>query len=134
MAFKPSVSESPTVVFFDGGCGLCRREIRLMRRLDTHDKVEWVDINADMKLLEAFGVKYEVAMSRFHVLDKSGVMRVGVPAFLSLWSQLPALKLLARVIYLTRSTWMLEPAYEKFAAWRLRNRLPAMCNPYLSGR
>ncbi len=97
-----------TVVFFDGDCGLCSREIRWLRTLDRQRRVKWIDINRDMTVLKAFGVDYDTAMRRFHVLDHGGILRVGAPAFLALWSELPWLRLAARIVYITRSVALLD--------------------------
>ena len=57
------------VVFFDGGCPLCRREIAHYQRLDQQDKVRWVDIHAQPDSLHPYGVSWETAMQRIHLLD-----------------------------------------------------------------
>ena len=119
----PNQANLPVIVFFDGGCGLCSREIRLLRRFDLHRQVQWIDINLDMSLLNAFGIDYRQAMRRFHVLDPAGVLRVGAPAFVALWSVLPLFSLLARLIHLTRTVEMLDKVYEQFAERRFRARL-----------
>ena len=129
IAMNPSQNTTPrrTVVFFDGGCALCSREIRWLRSLDRRQRVQWIDINLDMTLLDAFGIDYVSAMRRFHVLDRSGILRVGAPAFLTLWSELPLLKPVARMVYATRSVALLDRWYERFASWRLLRRSRTLC-------
>ena len=34
-------------VFFDGECPLCRREIKMLRRLDRHERIGFIDIATD---------------------------------------------------------------------------------------
>ena len=116
------------IVFYDGGCGLCRREIRFYRRCDRQDAVQWVDINQDMSILSALGVTYDHAMRRFHVLDRNGVLQDGAPAFLAMWRELPLFWLLSELVYRTRSVSVLDRIYCRFAAWRYRSREPAACN------
>ena len=35
----------PLTVFFDGACPICLREIRLMKRLDSHRRLEFCDFS-----------------------------------------------------------------------------------------
>ena len=44
------------VVFFDGGCPLCRREIAHYRRIDTAQRLCWVDAASEPEALQRHGV------------------------------------------------------------------------------
>ena len=114
--------DAPIVVFFDGGCGLCRREIRLFKRLDSAQRVQWIDISRDQTLLNALGVSWERGMQSLHVLDGGGILRDGARAFIALWSVLPYHRHLARLILWTRTTTLLDRAYRRFAGWRYARR------------
>ena len=116
------------IVFYDGGCGLCNREIQFYRRLDKSGRVDWVDINTNMHLLEAFGVTYEQAMRRFHVLDRNGVLQNGAPAFLAVWRELDGFNMLSRLVYMTRTVGLLDWLYGIFSKWRYRSRNPMSCS------
>ena len=122
--------ENPNVgaiVFFDGGCNLCSREIRYYRKLDRQERISWQDITRDTTLLEAFGISPEDAMRRFHVLDSQGVMRTGAPAFLALWEELPGFRLLPGLFYKCRLVSALDWLYNRFADWRYSSRSGAVC-------
>lgn len=116
------------IVFYDGGCNLCSREIRYYRKLDKAGKICWQDISADTGLLEAFGVSVDDAMRRFHVLDSQGNMRIGAPAFLAMWQELPYFSLLSRFCYACHLVPALNWAYSHFAKWRYRSRSGALCH------
>jgi len=111
-----------TIVFFDGQCGLCSKEIRLFKKLDTDGRIEWLDINEDVELLHALGITYEQAMRRLHVLDHRGILRQGAYAFLALWSELPFFNIIASLVYFSRTSTLLDKAYNGFADWRYKKR------------
>lgn len=118
-----------TIVFYDGGCGLCAAEIRHYAHLDRAGAIEWVDISRDQVLLNALGVTCDQAMQRLHVLDRNGLLCDGVCAFLAIWTVLPYYHLLARVVRSTRMIPVLEQVYQPFAAWRYRRRMKSkVCN------
>ena len=57
------------VVFFDGGCPLCRREIAHYRRIDSAQRLCWVDAASEPEALSRHGLSLEAAMAELHVLD-----------------------------------------------------------------
>ena len=123
---------SPLVVFYDGGCPLCRREIAHYRRCRGAERVDWVDIVAEPARLQPFGLAPDAAMRRFHVWAQ-GQWQIGVPGFLALWACLPGYRWLARVVTLLRLETPLQALYERFAARRFRRRCGNHCTP-ASGR
>jgi len=110
------------IMFFDGGCPLCSREVAHYRRLDRERRIRWVDITREPAALEAHGIAYQDAMERLHVRDKDGRMLVGMPAFVALWRQLPGYRVLASVVTRLRLVGLLDRVYSAFAAWRYRRR------------
>lgn len=115
--------ESRPVLFYDGGCALCRREIAHYRRLDRAGRVEWVDLRSAGRRLEGLGIDPGEAMRRIHAVDGAGRVVTGVDAFVVVWERLPGYRLLAallcRLPLLRRA---LAPLYGRFARWRLRRR------------
>lgn len=110
------------IVFYDGGCPLCRREIAHYRRRRGADRLMWIDITRDAATLAANGLREEDAMARFHVRDATGAWHTGAHGFVELWSHLPAYSWLARLLRSLRLTPVLDAAYDRFARWRLRRR------------
>jgi len=110
------------VVFYDGGCPLCRREIAHYRRLDRHGAVEWVDLLAEPQRLRQAGLDTRAAMARLHVIDVDGRLISGVAGFVAIWRRLPYYRHLARVVTGLGLVHPLDWAYGHFAARRFRSR------------
>ncbi len=125
---KQAATSTQTIMFYDGACSLCQREVAHYRRLDGQHNINWVDISTAPDELNEHGIDYNTAMSRLHVLDKNGHMHSGVKAFLTVWSALPYYRWLAVVIQKLRITPVLELAYQRFAKWRLARQDSCQCN------
>jgi len=117
----PSQPACP-VVFYDGGCPLCRREIAHYRRVDQAGRLHWVDAASDSETLARHGLTLERAMAELHVQDGAGRWYRGIDAFLVIWSRLPAYRWLARVASAPGLHQVLSFAYRHFARWRYRRR------------
>lgn len=115
------------VVFYDGGCPVCRREIAHYRRVDRQQRIDWHDIVAHPEALERVNLEFEQAMRRFHVVDTQGVLRSGAQGFIVVWQQLPGWRWLARAVRVFRLTAVLEWGYDKWAErrWRRLKRCAA---------
>jgi predicted DCC family thiol-disulfide oxidoreductase YuxK len=113
---------SKPTLYFDGGCPLCRREIDHYRRLDRSDRVRWIDLHQAADELNAVGLDTETAMRRIHLRAPDGRLISGVPAFVSLWDELPVYRLLARAVRALRLSAPLDWGYRHFADWRFRRR------------
>lgn len=108
------------IVFFDGSCPLCSREIEHYRRLDGSDNLLWVDVSKENDLIESYDLDKETAMARFHVMDADGNWQTGAYAFAELWSHLPRYRWLSYLIRKIRLLTILDRVYSRFALWRLR--------------
>jgi predicted DCC family thiol-disulfide oxidoreductase YuxK len=87
------------LVFFDGGCPLCRREIAHYQRIDTAQRLCWVDVVSEPEALDRHGLSLEAAMA-----------------------ELQAYRWLARFITALGLRRPLAFAYRHFAAWRNQRR------------
>ena len=110
------------VVFYDGGCPVCRREIEHYRRIDRTRRLGWVDITREPVRLGGYGLTVEQAMRRFHVLDGYGRWQTGAAAFVEVWSHLPYYRRLASLVRVLRLDRPLEFVYRRWADWRLQRR------------
>lgn len=78
------------LVWYDGNCPLCRREIALMRRLDRRNAIHFLDVtSADV----ACPVERADLLARFHAMDQ-GRLLSGAAAFAAMWRVIPPLRLL----------------------------------------
>lgn len=76
-------------VWHDGSCPLCRREIALMRRLDGHDAIRFVDVvTADAA---ACPLDRGELLARFHARE-NGRLVSGAEAFAAMWRAIPLLR------------------------------------------
>ena len=85
---------------------MCTREVAHWKRLleassDTKNELVLQDISGVGGVgsaLGAFGVSLEEAMARAHVIDATGTLHTGFPAFTHVWATLPYWKHLAWVL------------------------------------
>ncbi|MEM6709648.1 MAG: DUF393 domain-containing protein [Pseudomonadota bacterium] len=97
-------------VWYDAACPLCVREIALMRRLDTRQRIAFVDVQS----AEACPLDRETLLARLHARDTDGTLVSGAAAFAAMWRAIPVLRpfgLAARWQPLLR---VLEFAYLRF--------------------
>jgi ubiquinone biosynthesis monooxygenase Coq7 len=78
-----------TVVYFDGACPVCAREIAVYRRAEGGDQVQWLDVSPPGSPACAPDLDRATAMARLHVRDEAGRLHAGGAAFLVLWRALP---------------------------------------------
>ena len=128
-------ADTRPVVFYDGGCPLCRREIAHYRRLRGASDLRWVDVVGEPDNLEKFGLSLQAAMQELHVQGADGRWQRGVDAFLIIWRHLPRYRWLA---WLVSGLGLRKPlgwVYQRFAERRYRQRCEAgACLPAGSAR
>jgi predicted DCC family thiol-disulfide oxidoreductase YuxK len=108
------MSEQKTaIVYFDGGCPLCRSEIAHYQRQDKNDRIAFVDVSPiDVELGD--GLTREQAMSRLHLRSSDGTMRSGAAAFVAIWELLPNWRWAARIAQMPGAIHALEFCYRAF--------------------
>ena len=116
------------ILFYDGGCPLCRREIDHYRRLDRVGRVQWLDIAAEPDATAAFGLSWEAAMHRMHILEIDGRFVSGAYAFAVLLQRLPYYRALAALVSIPGVLWLLDKGYKRFARRRWQSRCDNACN------
>lgn len=116
-------SSEKVIMFFDGGCPLCSREVAHYKRMDKSNNVRWEDINLQPSVLAEFGLSYSAAMKHLHVRDTSGNIVKGAYAFYTLWKALPGYRILARLIGFPVFLKLMDKFYELFAQRRYEKRM-----------
>jgi predicted DCC family thiol-disulfide oxidoreductase YuxK len=76
------------VVWYDGGCPLCTREIALMRRLDRRGAIVFNDVSPPDAVCP---LDRQTLLARFHA-SEDGKMLSGAAAFAAMWRAIPVLK------------------------------------------
>ncbi len=105
-------------VYYDGKCGLCRREIEYYKRVAPVDRYVWLDIAADPAVLADLNISQAEALRRLHACDASGTVYVGVAAFIAIWQGLKHWRYLAMIINLPLLQPLVAFAYDRFADYR----------------
>ena len=81
------------IVFFDGKCNLCSKEINYYRKIAPKGIFDWQDINIKGNDFIKTGIKTSDGLKILHVLDNN-VLYVGVDAFIIIWNNLSYWKIL----------------------------------------
>ena len=110
------------ILFYDGGCPLCRKEIAHYRKLDKANRIQWDDIHQSSATLQQYGIEYSQAMQIIHAISEDGKQLQGVPAFICIWKKLPYYRHLASLVYCLRITPLLNRLYLCFAKRRYKRR------------
>ncbi|MFS0772036.1 thiol-disulfide oxidoreductase DCC family protein [Sphingomonas sp. 1P08PE] len=101
---------SSVTVWHDGDCPLCRREIALMRRLDTRGAIDFVDVaGAGTCPLDKADM-----LARFHAQEAGGPLLSGAAAFAAMWRAIPVLRPLGEVARSRLVLSVLERLYLRF--------------------
>jgi predicted DCC family thiol-disulfide oxidoreductase YuxK len=108
------------IVWYDGACPLCIREIALMRRLDRAARINFVDA-ADPTA--SCPLDRTLLLARFHA-SEGGVILSGAAAFAAMWRAIPMLRPLGFMARNRSILALLENAYLLFL--RIRPRLQRM--------
>lgn len=103
-------SDDQVLVWFDGACPLCRREINLMRRLDRHGHIAFIDV-ADPAT--ECPIDRQVLLGRFHA-QENGKIYSGAAAFAALWRAIPLLRPIGELARLRPVLRMLDYGYGLF--------------------
>ena len=106
------------VVWYDGACPLCRREIGIMRRLDRRGALTFVDV-ARPGGAETCPLDPADMLSRFHVRE-DGQLLSGAAAFAAMWRAIPLLRPLGLLARNRIVLALLEGLYVQFLKVRPR--------------
>jgi predicted DCC family thiol-disulfide oxidoreductase YuxK len=119
----------PLLVWYDGDCPLCRREIALMRRLDRRDAIRFIDVadGADASC----PLDRDALLARFHA-SEGGRLLSGAAAFAAMWRAIPLLRPLGLAARAPVVLAGLDVAYRVFL--RVRPRLQALVGPVADQR
>jgi predicted DCC family thiol-disulfide oxidoreductase YuxK len=115
---------TPYLIFYDGDCIVCRREIAHYRRLETGDQLLYIDIASADFVAGDHGRAHSDFMGQMHLRDADGLWHLGVDAFTLIWQLLPGWHwhLGARILRLPLIRDLAWWAYRLFA--RHRHLLP----------
>jgi predicted DCC family thiol-disulfide oxidoreductase YuxK len=104
------------IIYYDGACPLCMREISLMRRLDWRGAIEFHDVASPDATCP---IDRRELLARFHA-SEDGVMLSGAAAFAAMWRAIPLLKPLGWAARNPVILGLLERLYIRFLVLRPR--------------
>jgi len=114
----PSPVPSLVTVYYDGKCGLCRKEISHYKKIAPEGQFIWSDMSHDATPLSQLGVSQMDALRRLHATDRNGRLHIGVDAFILIWRQLPTWRPLAILVSLPVVRYIAAMLYNRFADYR----------------
>jgi predicted DCC family thiol-disulfide oxidoreductase YuxK len=124
---SPGNQHEPLVtVWYDDDCPLCVREIRLMRRLDRRQAVDFVSIQS----ATGCPISTDELMERFHARERGKPVVSGAAAFAAMWRAIPLLRPFGLLARFPPALWILEHMYRGFLVIRpwLQRRVRQMEN------
>jgi len=105
------------IVWHDGSCPLCRREIAVMRRLDRRGAINFVDVTRASA--SSCPIDPAAMLARFHA-SENGTLLSGAAAFAAMWRAIPLLRPLGIAARSPIVLAALERIYRLFLRFRPR--------------
>jgi predicted DCC family thiol-disulfide oxidoreductase YuxK len=105
------------VVYYDGACPVCAREIRAYQGRAGADQIEWQDVSLPAPVL-APDLTQSAALARLHVRRPDGTLVSGAAAFAVIWSSLPGLAWAGKLMTWPPMLWAAERGYRLFLRLR----------------
>jgi predicted DCC family thiol-disulfide oxidoreductase YuxK len=105
-------------VLYDGSCSLCRASVARLRRFDTRDRIETLDLHDPAAQLRFPQIDREAAMRWMQAVDTHGRVWSGADAWAHIGLLLPGWNLLAWLLLVPGIHWLAAKVY----AWIARNR------------
>ncbi|MBJ7450338.1 MAG: DUF393 domain-containing protein [Parachlamydiales bacterium] len=72
-------------IFYDETCPVCSREIRHLKKRNTNNLVQFLDISSNEALLKQHGLTFDQAMRRMHGIMPDGRVLEGIDLFIELY-------------------------------------------------
>ncbi|WP_415237456.1 thiol-disulfide oxidoreductase DCC family protein [Sneathiella sp.] len=110
------------IVYYDGKCGLCSKEINHYKKIAPAGIFDWQDITENPTNLKEKGISLSDGLKMLHACAPDGSMHVGVDAFILIWQHLNRWRVLAPIVSLPILKQIAGWIYRSFAMWRF-NRL-----------
>lgn len=74
------------IVFYDGKCGVCSKEINHYRKIAPSGMFDWQDITESACELNKKDISLSQGLRLLHAKDDDGLVHVGVDAFILIWT------------------------------------------------
>ncbi len=91
------MAEHP-IVYYDGSCPVCSREIKFYRGRPGGNSFAWVDVTEADESALGPSLSREAALARIHVRRADGKVVNGAGAFAEIWRGMPGLRWLGLLV------------------------------------
>ena len=118
MAGQKSIEPFEIEVFFDGGCPLCSREIKWLRRKDIAGRIKFTDIDDPSFDVTVVGKSIDELLARMHGRLPDGAWLCGVEVFRRIYSAI-GFRWMVFVSQLPVISQVLHAGYWLFAKYRV---------------
>tara|TARA_B100001175_G_C19433708_1_gene602467 strand:+ start:686 stop:1045 length:360 start_codon:yes stop_codon:yes gene_type:complete len=105
-------------VFYDGKCGLCRKEINYYKSITEKNLFQWLDIATNPKHLTSINISQKDALLYLHATDINNNLFIGVDAFILIWKNIKYWRILSIIVSLPVIKQLTTFLYKKFANYR----------------
>ena len=113
-------------LLYDGSCGVCRRTVAFLARLDLLGRVAFHDAQRDWPAVHATfpALRREDCLETMHVVTSSGDVRTGFDAYRAIAWSMPLLWPLAPLLYVPGVPFVGRKVYARVAGSRHRAGCP----------
>lgn len=109
-------------IFYDGACHLCSKEIDHYKKIDTTNKILYLDIAKKSFAFNDYDMDEKIMKKYFHVRDANLKVHSGVDAFYLIWKELGTFTILQRLYEFKPTQKVMKFFYYLFA--QIRPLLP----------
>ena len=106
------------IVYYDGNCPVCRKEILFYKKNIRKNLFNWIDINDCSSDDFEQNLDFSKTYDKFHIIDLDNKVLSGTDAFIYLWSHTPKLKFLYLISKLPGIQYLLNIFYKVFLFYR----------------
>ncbi|MBQ4847264.1 DUF393 domain-containing protein [Pseudoalteromonas sp. MMG005] len=107
------------IIFYDGQCALCSREMNSLKKHDTNNRITLVDVHSDFFERHYGHLNKQSTLDILHGIDNDGTLLLGLDVTCRVWHLVGKFKWLQ---YLRKPPikWVADKAYLLFAKHRVR--------------
>ncbi|MEO7299629.1 MAG: DUF393 domain-containing protein [Verrucomicrobiota bacterium] len=111
-------SNATNIVFYDGECPLCASQMRLLKRLDWFDRIEFFPLSDARATRIAPNLRREDLLEAIHCITREGHIHRGARCLRFVGLRIPLLAPFALFLWFPGVIWIAE----KFYMWTSRRR------------
>ena len=123
----PHANAPELTILYDGSCNLCRASVARLRRFDSRNRIETIDLHDPAAQMRFSQIDREAATRWMQAVDARGRVWSGAVAWAHIGLLLPGWNLVAWLLLVPGIRWLAGKGY----AWVARNRYrwnSSLCN------